>query len=351
MPTPGNSINEATTGVTGFTGTAFVGSPATQHCVQIGGSTTSTLSSVSNGTTGQILTAVTGLDPTFQDAAASSKVTTFLASSTWTIDPRSKSVEFYVWGSGAGGGSGRCGASGTAGGGAGGGPGQFCYVKTLPNNLTASPYTVTIGAGGTGGISVNAIATEGNPGNPGNPSSVSGVIIASGGGAGGGGSGIPVSGGAGVTPFLTTALITVLNETFNGGSGSNTSGGNAGNLTYGWATGGGGASGYTVATPRVGARGGNIIDQAGSTLLAGGLAGANTGATAGNGNAPTSQPLMLGGTGGGGGGNNGTSTAGTGGNGAQPGGGGGGGGGNLNSNPSGAGGNGGDGKIVIIEYF
>lgn len=66
MAGPANSINEATTGITGFSGTAFVGSPATQHCVQVGGATTSTLVSVANGTTGQFLGANTGADPSWQ---------------------------------------------------------------------------------------------------------------------------------------------------------------------------------------------------------------------------------------------------------------------------------------------
>ncbi len=64
--TPGNSINETTTGISGFTGTGFTGSPATQHSVQIGGATSSTLANVTNGTTGQVLTAITGSAPTFQ---------------------------------------------------------------------------------------------------------------------------------------------------------------------------------------------------------------------------------------------------------------------------------------------
>ena len=96
-----------------------------------------------------------------------------------------------------------------------------------------------------------------------------------------------------------------------------------------------------------------ITDASGVTVLvAGGLAGANTGATAGNGNPPTGiQFMTIGGTGGGGGGNDGTSTAGTGGNGAAPGGGGGGGSGNLSTDASGAGGNGAAGQVIIIEYF
>lgn len=62
----GNAINEQTTGICGFSGTAFTSSPATQHCVQIGGASTHLLASVTNGTTGQFLGANTGAAPTWQ---------------------------------------------------------------------------------------------------------------------------------------------------------------------------------------------------------------------------------------------------------------------------------------------
>ena len=53
MSTPGNSINETTTGITGFTGTGFVGSQTTQYNVLVGSSTTSTLTNVApSATTG-----------------------------------------------------------------------------------------------------------------------------------------------------------------------------------------------------------------------------------------------------------------------------------------------------------
>lgn len=71
MSIPANSINESTTGIVGFTGTGFTASPATQHCVQIGGATTSTLVSVTNGTTGQFLGANTAAAPTWQSIPAS----------------------------------------------------------------------------------------------------------------------------------------------------------------------------------------------------------------------------------------------------------------------------------------
>jgi len=77
----GNSINEQTTGICGFTGTAFVGSPATQHTVQIGGATTSTLVSVTNGTTGQFLGANTGAAPTWQTPTAAGG----LQYATWSL--------------------------------------------------------------------------------------------------------------------------------------------------------------------------------------------------------------------------------------------------------------------------
>lgn len=49
--TPGNAINCTTTGITGFTGTGFTGTPATQYNVIIGGSTSSTLSNVAPSAT------------------------------------------------------------------------------------------------------------------------------------------------------------------------------------------------------------------------------------------------------------------------------------------------------------
>lgn len=51
-----NSINESTTGITGFTGTAFVGSPVTNHAVIVGGSTSSAITNIGpSATAGQVL--------------------------------------------------------------------------------------------------------------------------------------------------------------------------------------------------------------------------------------------------------------------------------------------------------
>lgn len=68
MTTPANSINESTTGITGFTGTAFVGTPVTQHAIQVGGATSSTLVSLAVATTGKVLQGNTGADPSFSTA-------------------------------------------------------------------------------------------------------------------------------------------------------------------------------------------------------------------------------------------------------------------------------------------
>jgi len=51
MPTPANSINEATTGICGFTGTAFTSTAVTAHDVLIGGSTSSTIAQAAPSST------------------------------------------------------------------------------------------------------------------------------------------------------------------------------------------------------------------------------------------------------------------------------------------------------------
>jgi hypothetical protein len=65
-----NSINESTTGICGFTGTAFTGTAVTNHAVIIGGATSSTLSNVGpTATVGQVLqSAGASADPAFSTA-------------------------------------------------------------------------------------------------------------------------------------------------------------------------------------------------------------------------------------------------------------------------------------------
>jgi len=67
MPTSANSINESTTGIVGFTGTGFTASPTTQYNIQVGGSTSSTLSNVAPSSTSAIplLSQGSSSNPTF----------------------------------------------------------------------------------------------------------------------------------------------------------------------------------------------------------------------------------------------------------------------------------------------
>lgn len=65
-----NSINESTTGICGFTGTAFTGTPVTQYNVIVGGSTSSTLTNVAPSATSGVPVVSQGAaaDPVFGTA-------------------------------------------------------------------------------------------------------------------------------------------------------------------------------------------------------------------------------------------------------------------------------------------
>lgn len=273
-------------------------------------------------------------------------VTTFLTSSTWTINPNTKAVEFFVFSGGAGGGSGRSGVTALSGGGSGGAGANLVYMKSLPSNLLTSAYTVTVGAGGAGGAA--ATNANGNPGIQGGASSVGTLIIAPVSKFGAGGTTTLVSGNGSTsyTPYSTAASQSSGSGTITG------SGGSAIPNIYGWGTPGGGGSGYNVGVNSAGGTGSSMISPTVATLIAGGTAGSSAGGAGGAGNAPTSanMPYPSGGTGGGGGGSDGATTAGAGGNGALAAGGGGGAG-NVSTNASGAGGAGGNGFVIIVEYL
>lgn len=68
--TPGNATNNITTGITGFTGTGFTGTPTTQYNVQVGGATSSTLTNVPPSATSGIplVSAGSSANPTFSTA-------------------------------------------------------------------------------------------------------------------------------------------------------------------------------------------------------------------------------------------------------------------------------------------
>jgi hypothetical protein len=70
MPTESNSINAATTGIVGNTGTAFTGTAATQYIVLVGGSTSSTLSNIAPSATSGVplISAGSSANPSFGTA-------------------------------------------------------------------------------------------------------------------------------------------------------------------------------------------------------------------------------------------------------------------------------------------
>lgn len=87
-----NSINASTSGIVGFTGSAFTGTPLTEHALLIGGSTSSTITNASVAATGTVLRGVTGADPDFTATpnvtsisfGAGSSLANYVASTAWT---------------------------------------------------------------------------------------------------------------------------------------------------------------------------------------------------------------------------------------------------------------------------
>lgn len=103
----------------------------------------------------------------------------FNSSTTWTCPPGVTEVEVECWGAGGSGGS-AIGTLGRAGGGGGGGS----YVKNTVNVIPGTVYTITVGAGGTAGLTLSANCS----GKQGSKTEFSGpaitTITASGGAAG-----------------------------------------------------------------------------------------------------------------------------------------------------------------------
>jgi len=68
--TTGNSINANTAGIVGYNGSGtFTGTPATNHAVLVGGATSSTITNLVVGTTGQLLVGASAADPAFASSA------------------------------------------------------------------------------------------------------------------------------------------------------------------------------------------------------------------------------------------------------------------------------------------
>jgi hypothetical protein len=283
----------------------------------------------------------------------------------------------------------------------GGGGGQ--NFNTLLASSFSATETITVGAGGTGGVggSPSNFTYDGTPGVVGGTSSIATYLIAYGGGRGGAGTGAETRGGGGggsmssgtngqgglptlvVPNSAVTDGIRVTGSATNnygsvamgfGGGGSCTvtktnenKDGTGGSSEYGGSAGGGGDNGngdraYSGAKSTGGATGGGsggTIDASNNTYAAGAgggvgfvltVTGQGGGAAGGSGAAGTAGSVLSTGAGGGGGGGgfNSSGTAFAGGAGATPGGGGGGGGGGSGAlGFGGAGAVGGNGIVYI----
>jgi hypothetical protein len=113
----------------------------------------------------------------------------FTSSGTWSKKPWAKRINLFMRGAGAGGGSGRRGAAGTArSGGLGGFAGAtFSLTDYLLPSKLPDTVTVTIGAKGTGGIAQTVDSTNGNDGTAGGDTTFGSLFVAAGGLKGPGG--------------------------------------------------------------------------------------------------------------------------------------------------------------------
>lgn len=239
-------------------------------------------------------------------------VITSAAYTTTPLSPTSYSASYLVVAGGGGGGK-------TVGGGGGAGG----YLTSTATLLTGSTYTITVGAGGTGGTATNIVASNGNN------SVISGsglttITSIAGGGGGGldanGNSGGSGGGGGGDSGPWT------------GGSGTSGQGYAGKTGPVGTQQGGGGGGASAAATDQNGANGvASSITGSSVTYAGGGGAGSNSGAgtspgTGGSGGGaaglgqsssgvPTAATANTGGGGGGSGGNGSASNGGNGGSG------------------------------------
>lgn len=211
----------------------------------------------------------------------------------------------------------------------GGGGGAGGLLEHSSQSLTATDYSVVVGAGGTAGSGAN-----GNPGTNGNNSSFGALTVCVGGGYGYGKNGTKQAGGNGGSGGGAGGV----SSSANGGTGTSGQGYAGGNSSYAYAGAGGGGAGAAAANATSGSTNGGIgatsslINAIGAATGFGALSGGNyyfAGGGAGN----AEGGAKTGGLGGGGN----TYAAGT----PNTGGGGGG--------DSGGGGSGGSG-IVIVRY-
>ena len=282
---------------------------------------------------------------------------TTAGTATWT-KPSGKTMAWIrIFGGGGGGGSGARQAAGTAKSGGGGGQAGGMTELFIPLSALGATETVTVGAGGAGGVSASTNTSVGNAGGPGGQSSIGNYKALMNAAAGGGG-GTTVSGAGGVGASANYSFNFVnyaaAAASVSGGAGSASTGAPPSAIEsrfFVLPTGGGGGAGGLV-TPNNGGAGGTKPASATTTGIVASVAGGSGGTTLGA--LPTAGTSGVanyqGGTGGGGGAYiiNVAGMAGA--NGGQPSGGGGGGAASYNGFASGAGGAGGDGMVIVVCY-
>jgi hypothetical protein len=307
----------------------------------------------------------------------------YTTGATWTKPTNLVYLEVFALGAGGGGASGSCRGGGTVSrGGSGGSGGTLMYHSFVHDQLSATE-PITIGAGGVGGVGINALATNGNPGSIGGDTTFGTDKVV----AKGGNFGTATSGGSIVSIASSTPGTGRFSATSGSGTASSSVGGTLGpgshslttssiNSLFNGGSAGGGIN--TSGTQVLGGNGGRVYNAGGtlSSVVSGGSAGGGNGnngtsnyqnrmftpfipwtGTGGNGISDITKFPGTGGSGGGSANLGADAAGGNGGNGGLYGGGGAGGGAvesgeiDPNKHKSGNGGNGGNGLVVLIEYI